>query len=80
MSLIEKSPVVRIQIPDGFPEDVVEKALGVTARALKTEHKPTDNFKSQNPAAKALMEYVDDSYNTMVASLAKEIKKVFEEG
>ena len=74
-------PVVKIQT-DGQSFDTISKALSATAIALEKQHasKAKDKLFRQNPAARRLVHFVDESYNMMVDSLAKQIQKVLEEG
>lgn len=76
----DTSPKVKLQIPDDIPSMDVVKALEATVRGLRNEQeaKPLSGIEEQNPAAKHLIKFVEDSYSTMVGNLDKEIRKVLE--
>lgn len=76
----DTSPRIRLQIPDDIPAKDVVKALEATAQRLREEQeaKPLSGIEDQNPAAKHMVKFIEDSYLTMVNSLNKEIGKVLE--
>lgn len=76
----DTSPKVKLQIPDDIPHVDVVKALEAITQGLRGEQeaKPLSGIEDQNPAAKHLVKFIEDSYSTMVGSLDKEIGKVLE--
>lgn len=80
MSRSDTSPRLRIQYPDGVPDSELAKALEATARKLRGERKavPLTGLTKKNPAAKHLIGMVQGSFDQMITSLNREIKKVLE--
>lgn len=80
MSRSGTSPRLRVEYPDGVPDSELAKALEATARKLRGERKavPLTGLTKQNPAAKHLIGHVQGSFDQMVRSLEREVKKVLE--
>lgn len=80
MSRSDPPPVVEIHARCTPGE--LEKALRGTLVGLtkERESRARDSLGQQNAAAQHLVRFVDESYGLMVESLAREIRKVLEEG
>ena len=62
-------------------EEVVDLFQDVVHREVKMVEKidPVDEFSKQNPAAKKLVEYWEETYDIFARSLVKEIGNAIEE-
>jgi len=70
---------VRLQVPEDLSTDDVIKSLEATIETLRKGGPDPDLsvlLSGENPAASHLVKFVDDSFDIMMNSLAKEISKV----
>lgn len=74
-------PAVRIRTTGVTPGEL-EKALEATLAGLVKgrEAQGRDELRELNPAARELVQFIEDSYRQMVGSLGAEILKVLGEG
>ena len=81
MSRSAVPPVVSIHVA-GCTEGELEKALRAAAAGLakKREAAAKDGLGEQNPAARHLVQFIDEAYRKMVDSLAEQINKILKEG
>ena len=75
-----EAPKVRINTPEGATQDDIIKALRETANKLEkdTHSKATDGFSKASPAAKHIIDFVNESYKIMIESMSQEILKVLD--
>lgn len=80
MSRSDPPPAVEIHARCSPGE--LEKALrgALVGLTKERESRARDSLEQQNEAAQRLVRFVDESYSLMVESLAREIRKVLEEG
>jgi hypothetical protein len=75
-----KSEGLRLTLPEGVLTEDALTALGVARLALEKSQHGEGEPLSPNPASRHLMSFVEESYEIMAASLAKEVAKVLSEG
>ena len=72
-------PKVKLQIPEDLTTDDVIKSLEATIETLRKGKKEPDLgvlLSGENPAAAHFVKFLDESFDIMAQSLAKEIAEV----